>query len=207
MSLPTLSAMAVAAGLAGCADDPAGAPTPREGGPLARCDSTYADLGSARTMSLRQDVMPVFGLACTLTTQCHGATGSPKAGLFLGPVCEFDRITHECVFPETPNPARGSAPLTQGDVKDVLVNLLAPSATAPAVMRVARSDPTRSLLLDKLAGIQNEKGYACENQDPTRSRGACGEGMPLGTPLCSQSGGPDRFRTVAAWIAQGAADN
>jgi len=163
----------------------------------AECDTNTAGLETSPPVSF-QSLMPIFGLSC-VTSQCHDA-GSRAAGLYLGTPCTYDAAAQwTCRFPSLPS----------GVVSEVYADLLLPSRTAPEVHRVEPGDPDRSFLLDKLSDAQASHGYACMNQDPTKSDLPCGVAMPLtGAPLCAQPGaGREKFAAVAAWIAQGAPDN
>jgi hypothetical protein len=95
-------------------------------------------------------------------------------------------------------------------LKEVLDSLLAPSTTvtSPIVPRVTPYDPTKSFLLDKITGNQNERGYAeCRNQGPIGSSpDGCGDPMPLGNAsYCATNA--DKVMTIAKWIRDGALGN
>jgi hypothetical protein len=152
------------------------------------CSGDYSDL-PASGVSLEHDLMPIFEASCTFSS-CHDRSAR-KAGLVLGD-------------PKATDP--GDAAL----LKEVRDSLLAPSTTvkSPIVPRVTPGDPTKSFVLDKMTGTQNERGYAqCQNQGPSGSPpNGCGDPMPFGDPnYCSES--PMKVESIAAWIRDGAPQN
>lgn len=163
---------------------------------------------SAPAVSFKTDVMPIFGFACA-GSACH-STGR-KAGLYLGPKCDFDSATRKCNYPTAADPdPNKSQPLTDANVLEVYNALKEASKTAPAVKRVEPGDADASFLVDKVAGIQNDKSLSCTNQDPNVAKaGPCGDPMPLvGGPLCNTgSTGQTRLDTIVNWVAQGAPNN
>lgn len=175
------------------------------GGDGGKCAVTPS--AGAPAVFFRSDVMPIFGFSCA-GSQCHSGT-RPKAGLSLGPRC--DPMGTDCVWPSQPNTDNPSAPqpITEGDFQNVYDALMAPSVTAPAVKRVVPGKPEASFLVDKIAGTQNDKGYACTNTGNDPTVGVCGDHMPQTVgPLCSTGKtGPDRVAAIVNWIAQGAANN
>jgi hypothetical protein len=163
---------------------------------------------SAAPLSFKDDVMPIFGFACA-GSSCHSGS-RPKADLFLGPKCDYSN--GDCIWPDQPNtdnPAAGQ-PITQADIDKVHSQLLASSLTASAAKRVVPSDPDASFLVDKIAGIQNDKGLTCTNTETNAEVGPCGQWMPYtGGPLCGRgsASGQARVDTIVNWIAQGAKNN
>jgi hypothetical protein len=193
---------------AGGNDDAGGVPR----GPVIACNTDYARYqgDAGRMVSLRSDVMPVFGLSCTVS-DCHNSHDK-KSGLDLGWRCAYDAVKRACIFPAVEDPNTPSTnppkPLTEEVVNAVYASLLADSATASGVKQVVPGDPSRSFLLDKLAGTQNERGYTCTNQDPSREVNPvpCGDTMPQGAdPTCE--GSPASFELIVRWITQGARNN
>ena len=169
------------------------------GGAPATCDVDFTDLASAPAVSFRNDVMPIFGLSCTASTQCHGSTAiRPKAGLFLGPTCQYDTTTMTCPYTMTP--------LTDEIVNMVHTNLLMASLTAPAVQRVVPGNPGSSFIIHKTADIHETQGFACTMQDSTATT-PCGNEMPPSATLCLQNNGQVRFDRLAKWILDGAQNN
>ncbi|HVU04306.1 MAG TPA: hypothetical protein VHE30_21255 [Polyangiaceae bacterium] len=178
------------------------------------CNTDYAAIARSggATVSFRRDVMPFFGMSC-VASSCHNQTDR-VAGLDLGVRCKYDPPTKGCVFPDAVDPTSTSsnppAPLTDDVVARVREGLLAPSSTAPAVLRVEPGHPERSFLVDSLLGTTNERGYVCSNQDTTHEPDPkpCGEFMPLTIPpLCMSSLGRRQVDTVIRWILEGAQDD
>jgi hypothetical protein len=198
--------------LVACGGDGTGKRAAADGGAEAvLCDTDFTRVQGAARVSLRDDVMPVFGLSC-VTNSCHlGAPATSAAHLYLGVRCKYDPGSLQCVFPDAPDADPGKPqPLPQSIVDAVHEALLAPSVTAPAVWRVTPGDPGASFLVDKLAGTHNDRGYDCARAaqgDPRE--GPCGAAMPLGGGTLCLAGerGRKRFDTVVAWIAQGAPNN
>jgi len=161
---------------------------------------------SAAPVSFKDNVMPIFGFACA-GSSCHSGS-RPKAELFLGPKCEFDSATKGCNYPTTADPSKpeGPQPLTAEDLNKVYADLMENSVTAPAVKRIAANDPDASFLIDKVAGIHNDKNLTCQNTETNAEVGPCGQYMPYtGGPLCKTgSTGPARVETIVNWVAQGA---
>src|SRR5689334_770499 len=58
------------------------------GGPADCMHIYYAAYATMPTVSFRQDILPIVGFACTLSS-CHSPR-NPKAGLNLGNRCAFD---------------------------------------------------------------------------------------------------------------------
>jgi len=191
----------------------AGAPTPQASPQDVVDDESVGDPcsppqvdASGPAVSLRVDVMPVLGLACA-NGPCHGGS-APAAGLYLGPRCRYDADSGGCLFAQPGAAALdGQEPLTDADVARMLDNAVdAPSATAPAVLRIAPGMPDASFLVHKLTQTHDRvDNGACENQ--TTGGDDCGQAMPPGNGMCSQSGGAARIERIARWIAQGALDN
>lgn len=167
------------------------------GGTPAGCNLDFTRLTSHATVSLTNDVMPIFGLSC-VASSCHDKD-SPIASLYLGPHCTPNVTTKVCEYATTD-------PLTATEVTNVWTNLVGfASKTAPAVMRVAAGDPANSFLLQKTSNTQSTHNYACMPQDPGAT--GCGDEMPPGATLCTQNNGQERWDTIAAWIQQGAPNN
>jgi hypothetical protein len=160
--------------LVGCASGGSGA-APDEGG--VRCETDFTRLGSAERVSLRDDVMPIFGSMCAARF-CHSGD-NPTANLYLG------------------------EPVTADIVDRVYQGLLAASTTAPAVPLVTPGDPDASFLVDKLRGTHNSRGYDCISNRADEFIGPCGRAMPHGSSLC-ELGSASQFNTIAAWVVQGA---
>jgi hypothetical protein len=198
------------------------------------CDTTYSHLDPT-PVSFTNDVMPIFGFSCHFS-DCHNSNDTqPRAALQLGPDCQFDLNTGACTYPTTsdPNadPITAPQPLSQQQIQAVYGNLVnTPSTTAPAVMRVVPGHPEQSFLMMKMAGLQNNVGLQCMNQDTTHEGGnsapPCGVSMPQSTdntmalnstglcqttPTCNSPddcfGGTAWFNIVARWVAQGAMAN
>ncbi|HEX4474509.1 MAG TPA: hypothetical protein VH142_05485, partial [Polyangiaceae bacterium] len=189
-------------------------------------------------VSYQKDVLPIFGLSCALSG-CHnywdasrdpttgainpGSTPVFKAGLALSVRCQTAGMGADltCTFPPTaPDPDPNASnpqvsqaqPLTPAILQDLYGELMAPSTTAPAVMRVVPGHPESSFLIDKLAGTENKKNYTCMNQDSSHEPQPalpCGVGMPQDdtgiTFMCEST--PDDFSIIARWVAQGAKAN
>ncbi|MBM4362610.1 MAG: hypothetical protein FJ104_08005 [Deltaproteobacteria bacterium] len=198
----------------GAAGGGAGAGGAASGGSgTATCNTDYARLSSAEPVSLKGDLMPMFGLSCVYS-QCHNERDE-KAGLYLGVKCDYDADAEwKCTFPDTPagpDLVKDSQPITQELVDRVHTSLLGAAATVPggAVKRVVPGDPAASFLIQKLAGTHKEQSHTCENQDPSRSNEACGDNMPPGSEgLCFQKNtGQTKFDAFAAWVRQGALNN
>lgn len=208
--------------VAGCSSD---AKSGGDGGPgggagggtaAATCDTIdYASYMTGAPKSLKNDLMPIFGRACT-ASDCHN-THDKKAGLNLGVKCNYDLNTKTCPFPAAPDPndmsPNPAMPLTPAVLTDTYASLKAPAmtVTSVSVLRVTPGDPEHSFLIQKVSGKQNAEGYTCTNQDPSHSTVdpplACGDLMPLGsTPLCEGTTRAD-FDNIARWIAQGALNN
>jgi hypothetical protein len=200
-------AMCGALAVAGCSDDVRQSAPDSDGGasnPV--CSGDYSDI-PATGISLEHDLMPIFGQSCTYS-ECHDPAAK-KAGLMLGDPSAFGPGRSSCYDPSAKWGCSIPEPIDQNLLKSVRDSLLAPSMTVvtPAVPRVTPFDPTKSFLLDKVTGNQNKRGYAtCQNQDPSRSQGACGDAMPLSGPsLCEDE--PARVMAIAAWIRDGAEQN
>jgi hypothetical protein len=180
-------------------------------GGAAACNTDYSKLPAGAAVSLKNDLMPIFGLAC-VASGCHGDSDK-KAGLYLGKKCAFDAAAKwRCTFPTAPGATpTDPQPLTDDIVAQVFASLTAQSTTAPAIKRADPTKPESSFILDKTSNTQSAKGLQCTNQDPSHSAtGApCGDYMPAtGDPLCTSGPtGQARFDAIAQWIKNGAQNN
>lgn len=164
-------------------------------------------------ISLRQDLLPMFGLSCVVS-DCH-APKDHKAGLNLGNKCVYDmNAKWKCTFPAMPDPSGDPskpAPDDEALVNTIYGDLMAPAMTpnGGTVKRVVPGDPANSFFLLKLADQQNSKGYMCTNQDPSHesSPPPCGVSMPQNQDKYCTSSYRARFNAIAYWIAQGAKNN
>jgi hypothetical protein len=164
-------------------------------------------------ISLRQDLLPMFGLSCVVS-DCH-APKDHKAGLTLGNKCAYDmNAKWKCTFPPMPDPSGDPskpAPDDEAMVAQIYKDLLDPAVTVNGgmVKRVAPGDPANSFFLLKLADQQNSKGYMCTNQDPSHesSPPPCGVSMPQNQEKYCTASYRARFNAIAYWIAQGAKNN
>lgn len=161
----------------------AGGGDPGSGGMMEGCDIDFSDLDTSMPVSLRNDVIPMFAMSCSLASACH-PPDRPKAGLPLGP-----RMMD----------------LTEDLANQIHMALLMPSTTAPAMNRVTPNDPGNSFIMHKMANNQENLGLTCTPQDSTAT--GCGNDMPPAAGLCAQNNGQSRFDMVARWIAQGAQNN
>jgi hypothetical protein len=194
--------------LVGCASDGGGNASGEDGG--VQCETDFPRLATAKRVSLRDDVMPIFGLSCTMSS-CHGGE-EPPAKLYLGVRCAYDETSpHRCTFPDAPGQSTNpeAMPLTPEVVDRVYPGLLASSRTAPTVPLVSSGDPSASFLVDKLRGTHNARGYDCVSFGSDETDGPCGRAMPLGSSsLCDLgSSGASQFNTIVAWVLQGARDD
>ena len=172
------------------------------------CDTDFTRFEHVPRVSFRDDVMPVFGLMCAVSS-CHTG-GTPAAHLYLGVHCQYDaKARQSCRFVDVPDPNGTYQPLTESVLDSVRAALLSPSVTAPAVARVVPGNPGASFLVDKIAGTQGDRGYDCTAaQSPGVSNQPCGVTMPFGSdPLCMIASDTSRFDAVVTWIAQGARDD
>jgi len=169
-----------------------------EGGAPAVCDTDVTRLSTHAPVSLKTDIMPIFGNSC-VQSQCHDSD-RPQATMYLGPKCSITNLeTRVCEYP-------ADMPLTQAEIDMVHANLIVASKTVPTVMRVAANDPLHSLLIQKTADIHLEQGHVCVQQS-TDVTNPCGEEMPPDVTLCTQKNGQERWDKIAAWILQGALNN
>jgi hypothetical protein len=182
------------------------------GGGAADCmHIDYSAYAAMPAVSFRQDILPIAGFACTLSS-CHSPR-NPKAGLNLGNRCAFDTSSKwKCTFPpapQDPNDLTKPAPDDESTVAAVYASITAPSTTVNggAVMRVKPGDPANSFLVLKLADQQNSRGFMCTNQDPASGVSPCGTSMPLDQDLFCEGSYRARFDAIAAWVAQGAKNN
>ena len=150
-------------------------------------------------MSFEQDIIPIFQQHCNNST-CHGSSTRSRADLYLGP--------------------RSAAPTA-----DERANLVADLTTRPSVLgptetlNVVAGDWTKSFLMLKVDGCQNDVGLECPggtdaNEDsvcqPAKN---CGDGMPqLDVTDVSEDEAPyplsaDERNTIRRWIQQGAENN
>jgi len=171
----------------------------------------YSSYGKGAPVSLKDDLLPMFGLSC-VTSDCHSPTDH-KAGLNLGYKCAFDtNAKWKCTFPMMPD-QDPSKPQPDDDktVMDIYNSLMGDAETvkSPTVKRVAPGDPANSFLMLKLADQQSSKNYTCENQDPSHESNppACGVSMPQNGDLYCQGSSRAKFDAIAEWIAQGAKNN
>lgn len=194
--------LALATLLLGCASGTGGKASGRADGAIT-CETDFSRLATTERMSLRDDVMPIFGLQCAMSS-CHGSD-TPAAKLYLGPRCVYDENSaHRCTFPDTPDGA-GAMPLTADIVDRVYQDLLATSSTVANLSRVKPGDPNASFLIDKIGDTHNNRGYDCVSANSV-DFGPCGAAMPFGTPGFCQfdTFGASSFNTIAAWVLQGA---
>jgi hypothetical protein len=173
----------------------------------------YSSYGKGASVSLKDDLLPMFGLSC-VTSDCHGSgSGNMRAGLFLGNKCAYDvNAKWKCTFPTTaPSDPTQPAPDDDMTVMSIYTSLLADATTvtSPTVKRVAPGDPANSFLVLKLADQENSKGYTCMNQDPSHedSPPPCGVSMPQNGDLFCQGTDRAKFDAIAEWVAQGAMNN
>jgi len=143
------------------------------------CGLDFATLPPNAPVSLKDDLLPIFGLSCA-GTSCHSAP-TKKGGLYLGPKCDFDTAAKwSCKFPTAPNTdPEASQPVTQQVLDDVWASLMENAKTvtgpAPVVKRVTPGAPQTSFLIDKTSDKQNQRGYVCVNTDPKPgAAGTCG---------------------------------
>jgi hypothetical protein len=193
----------------------AGGETGGGGAPADCAHIDFASYATAPKVSFRDDVLPIFGLSCTLS-DCHRPTDH-RAGLNLGYRCAPDPTSKWlCRFPTAPT-TDGDDGMPQPDdaatIAAMRASLFAPANTVNggAVARVSPMHPEQSFLLQKLAGTQNAQNYMCTNQDPSHSTTSmvlpCGDSMPLGGDLWCEGKPRARFDAIATWIAQGAQDD
>lgn len=165
------------------------------------------DGAGAEPVSFRNDVLPVFGLACALGP-CHGST--KEADLYLAPACKFNAATMKCEFaaPGT-TPMAGQDVLTDEIVNAIHANLVdVPSGTLASAQRVKAGAPMESFLIQKVTDQQNSLGHVGCVKQFASAKGECGDAMPpVGMPLCKQAGGPELVQMIARWIKQGALNN
>jgi hypothetical protein len=195
--------LALAILLAGCAS--AGGNASGKADAAVPCETDFSRLATAERVSLRDDVLPIFGLNCAMSS-CHGGD-APAAKLYLGVRCVYDESSpHRCTFPDSPPQSPPDAmPLTPEIVDRVYQDLLVASGTAPNVPRVTPGDPDTSFLVDKIGGTHNNRGYDCVSSSSAEF-GPCGAAMPFGSSgFCQFDGfGASSFNTIAAWVLQGA---
>lgn len=211
------------AALAGCTDVNAGAtrsdggnvdPAANDGGDSGGkrvCNMDFTRLKGADPVSFKDDVIPIFVHSCTQSS-CHDAE-QPKGAMFLGPSTSYNLETMALeLAPGEPTPEQLSKVYSGAggcdpDARDAskcqgIVDV--PSLTAPAARRVAPNEPGESFLIYKIAGVPNAQGVECDSIEASE----CGAPMPTtGVALCLQSGGQERFDTIATWILQGAPNN
>jgi hypothetical protein len=174
-------------------------------------DINYACYTGGAPVSLRKDVLPLFGLSC-VPSGCHSAK-EKKAGLNLGYKCAYDVATKNCIFPTTPDPDSSKPqPEDEATIADIYASLLAPAVTvkSPITPRVKPGDPEHSFFVQKLGDTQGKQGYMCENADSSHESPPiqpCGVYMPQNQELLCQGTSRPRFDTIARWIAQGAVNN
>jgi hypothetical protein len=212
-----LVAIASALALAACSkssDGGGGSTAADTGAAPADCKHIdYSSYGAGDAVSFKDDVLPIFGLSCTVSG-CH-RPDQHEAGLNLGYRCTFDTTAKwKCAFPATetndPTDFSKAHPLDAKIVSDVYTSVMAAATTVDngTVKRVVPKDPGNSFLLLKLDDQENDKGYACTNQDKSHedNPGPCGVSMPQGAAtLCDSD--RDKFDAIARWIAQGAPNN
>jgi hypothetical protein len=163
------------------------------------------------TISFRNDLLPMFGLSCTVS-DCHRPSDQ-KAGLNLGYECAYDpNAKWKCTFPVTANPDPSQPqPDDEQTVADIYASLMAPAltVTSPVVQRVLPGYPTKSFLVLSLANQQNNQGFQCINQDPSHESNPppCGVAMPQNQALYCEGLLLPKFQAIVDWIAQGAPNN
>ena len=148
-----------------------------DAGPTCTPFTSTVDL-KAPTVSFKTDVMPFFAQACGFSS-CHGSSGNPQGGLFLGPQTGADEAT-------------------------VLAKLVGPtSLELPSMPYVTPGDPTKSYLMHKIDGDQCQFDKQCTPQPgalrPARAATRCRK-APISAPT-------DTRDKVRRWIAQGAQNN
>lgn len=150
---------------------PGDAPLP-EAGAACPIDDT-----SGAPVSFERDLVPFFSVTCAFGG-CHDGD-SRSAGLYLGPNftegeadAETRRAMHE--------------------------SLLANASTTDDLPRITPFEPSKSFVILKLAGCQNDAGLTCRGAVAGQP---CGARMPaLSDPLPAES-----RRMFARWVAEGAA--
>jgi hypothetical protein len=150
------------------------------------CDRALA-LRSRTTplVTFEQDIVPLFGLSCNFG-DCHMGTAR-RGQLRLGPKCHLDSGTGKCVF-ESNEP-------TSATLDGVYQNLLDANVQGGKMRRVEPGSVSRSFLMLKLSGCQDESPDATGCTD-------CGEAMPPSLTLWEFS--PDRYELLARWVSDGA---
>jgi hypothetical protein len=164
-------------------------------------------------VSLRTDLLPMFGLSCVVS-DCH-SPHDHKAGLNLGNKCAYDaNAKWKCTFPAAPDPSGDTskpAPDDEALVQMIYSDLIGTASTVTTgnVKRVVPGDPANSFFLLKLADQQNSKMYTCMNQDPSHESNPppCGVSMPQNQDMYCGAANRERFNAFAYWIAQGAKNN
>jgi hypothetical protein len=161
----------------------------------------FSQLPTTPAMSFKDDMMPIFGLGCAVSSSCHDKSGH-KANLILGDGStggKFDASAKwNWVFP---------TPLDPALIAQVAGNLVMPSTTIPTLKRVDPGKPDESFLLDKVSAQENTKGLTgCTPQDPNATQGPCGDDMPFNSPggLCANPTDANKVQAIAMWIQQGA---
>jgi hypothetical protein len=163
----------------------------------------YSKLQGAATVSLKDDLVPIFEFAC-VASDCHNDQDQ-KAGLVLGTNDSTKRGQYD---PNAKWQWTLPAPLDPAFVAQIQQSLTSDSKTVPGTKRAAPGDPEHSFILDKISDTENDKGFTnCANQDLTRSTLKCGTYMPptSDTALCQQD--QKKFDAIATWIIQGAQNN
>ncbi len=139
-------AMALPVGVFGCGGD-----TEETNAPATDCHDYSGFNADSPTVSLKNDVMPIFQASCTFSGTCHGAKTGSSGKVYLGP-------------------PMGTAP-TDMDLADV-VSMNVNEASSTGVKTIVPKDPQHSFLMHKMDGT-----LACGDIQCT---GPCGAPMPQG---------------------------
>lgn len=140
-------------------------------------DSCYdyaAFNGTAKTVSFKTDVLPIFRQSCGLSAACHGSPTGPAGQPYLGPGTN------------DPDP-------TQADIDKIFAQNVGATSTKAATMKIVEAgSPQKSFLMHKMDNTLKCSDVVCEAN--------CGASMPLANPVLDET----KLDVVRSWIAQGA---
>jgi len=143
-----------------------------DSGPCPKFD--YTNYAPTTSPTLKNDIQPIFGISCALSSSCHMANG----------------IHHPTLGPSSFGGDGGK--LSDAELQTILTELNKPSAEVAARNLAVSGKPEDSYLMNKIEGTNNCSGFVCMGPDK------CGTPMPDGAPLEKS-----QIELIRAWIKKG----
>jgi hypothetical protein len=135
----------------------------------------YTNYNPTMSPTLKNDIQPILGISCALSTSCHQTSTSGK---------------HPQLGPSTFQLDGGKPP--DAVLVAIIEELKKPSAQVGGRNVAVPGKPEDSYLMNKLENTNNCSGFVCMGPDK------CGDYMPAGSPLDKT-----QLELFRAWIKKG----